>query len=571
MQVLVDGRSVYDPVFGGMIWESIPLSIADVERIEVVRGPNAASYGANAFLGAINIITRKPVLSGETRARVVVGSQETRYVDLAQDWGFGSGHAFQLSAGLADNDGFDDIHDGGRLLRLNARLDLRLNPRDRLELFAGASKTDLEAGFPLDPVQPERDVALAYSYQQLRYQRNLDDGSDLSFQLYHNRQERDDRYDVMFVPHWPVIPVYVDTSFIADRTDAELEWRTQIGPATRLVLGSGWRLDKGEAPGGLDPAADTSHQQFRLFGHGEHRLMEDWLLQGGLMVEHFDGLGTYTSPRLSLNHSYHPQHTLRISAARGYRLPSLLEQHFLFGLYSALDDSPFPYPNGSMAYSAGPDIEPERIDAFEIGLVGDLSGLHLNYDIKLFKHRIRNLIDAEKHVDTLTVPGTEIVSWVTGNVGQMDLHGLEMQLTARPGNRTRAHLAYSLAWPDGQSWVDYLNGVQTGPRDLDNLVPRHTVGLLIRHDFGAGISGSANFIHVSEQTWAGDGGNLPDFNRLDLKLAKAMRIPGADLRLELILHNALNDRYNDFLEPEDNHPGNVFDRRLYGQLIVRGR
>lgn len=60
MQVMVDGRSVYSPLFGGVLWDDIPLALDDIERIEVIRGPNSASYGANSFLGVINIITRHP-------------------------------------------------------------------------------------------------------------------------------------------------------------------------------------------------------------------------------------------------------------------------------------------------------------------------------------------------------------------------------------------------------------------------------------------------------------------------------------------------------------------------------
>jgi iron complex outermembrane receptor protein len=60
MQVLVDGRSVYDPMYGGVRWSELGLLLDDIDRIEVIRGPNAASYGSNAFLGVINIITRDP-------------------------------------------------------------------------------------------------------------------------------------------------------------------------------------------------------------------------------------------------------------------------------------------------------------------------------------------------------------------------------------------------------------------------------------------------------------------------------------------------------------------------------
>ena len=60
MQVLVDGRSVYTPSFGGVDWSNLPIALEDVDRIEVIRGPNGATFGANAFLATINIITRHP-------------------------------------------------------------------------------------------------------------------------------------------------------------------------------------------------------------------------------------------------------------------------------------------------------------------------------------------------------------------------------------------------------------------------------------------------------------------------------------------------------------------------------
>jgi iron complex outermembrane receptor protein len=67
MQVLVDGRSIYQPLLASVDWIGLPLDIRDIERIEVIRGPNAASYGVNSFFAVVNIITRHPAdVTGET-------------------------------------------------------------------------------------------------------------------------------------------------------------------------------------------------------------------------------------------------------------------------------------------------------------------------------------------------------------------------------------------------------------------------------------------------------------------------------------------------------------------------
>lgn len=60
MQVLIDGRSVYRPGLAEVDWKDLPVSLEDIERIEVFRGPNTVSYGANALTGVVNIITRRP-------------------------------------------------------------------------------------------------------------------------------------------------------------------------------------------------------------------------------------------------------------------------------------------------------------------------------------------------------------------------------------------------------------------------------------------------------------------------------------------------------------------------------
>ncbi|MBE9564971.1 MAG: TonB-dependent receptor, partial [Proteobacteria bacterium] len=76
MQVLIDGRSIYEPLLGGILWKTIPVNIDDIERIEVSRGPNLATYGSNTFQAAINIITRTAAEDQGSYVRTNIGNHD---------------------------------------------------------------------------------------------------------------------------------------------------------------------------------------------------------------------------------------------------------------------------------------------------------------------------------------------------------------------------------------------------------------------------------------------------------------------------------------------------------------
>lgn len=123
MQVLIDGRSVYRPGLATVDWVDLPLAIEDIERIEVFRGPNTVSYGANALTGVISITTRSPANSHGTRLKYTHGQ---RGID---DWygsqAFSSGNGdFRLSLSGQQDSGFDrtDIEDSYRDSRRNTRM-----------------------------------------------------------------------------------------------------------------------------------------------------------------------------------------------------------------------------------------------------------------------------------------------------------------------------------------------------------------------------------------------------------------------------------------------------------------
>ncbi|MDC4227473.1 MAG: TonB-dependent receptor plug domain-containing protein [Candidatus Manganitrophus sp.] len=105
LQVLVDGRSVYNAYSGGVYWEQLSVQLQDIERIEIVRGPNAALYGSNAALGVINIITKKPSLKRSASAYALRGNIDLFQTGAAYE-ALGDNLGYRLSYSFWNEDGF---------------------------------------------------------------------------------------------------------------------------------------------------------------------------------------------------------------------------------------------------------------------------------------------------------------------------------------------------------------------------------------------------------------------------------------------------------------------------------
>ena len=139
--VMLDGRNVYTPTFGGAFWDVLDLPLEDIERIEVIRGPGATIWGANAVNGVINIITRK---AAETRGGMVVagaGNLDQGFGTVQYGGGLGKSTDYRVytkyfnqdhMAGLTGQDGGDGWH----LLRGGFRSDSRLSTKDTLMVKA---------------------------------------------------------------------------------------------------------------------------------------------------------------------------------------------------------------------------------------------------------------------------------------------------------------------------------------------------------------------------------------------------------------------------------------------------
>jgi len=566
MQVLVDGRSVYNPGFGGVVWNALALTLDDVERIEVIRGPNAAAYGANAFLGTINIITRHPLEDRGTRGTLLLGSNDTERYTLRHA---GSVEAldYRLSVQYESTDGFDDRHDGYSSPTLFWRGDMPLEDHGSLTMELGYRAADEQQGFD-DVLQPYRERDLVAHNQLIRWQSTAEPSTENKFTFYHNYLRTDDLFDT---PNLSLIaglppelipaltghadgPLTVENSFRVERYDAEFQQNRFLSPSTRVVWGAGARYDKIDAEGFIE-GGRASRTQGRLFGNLEWRPVENVTINGGLMYEYYDTNGDFFSPRLGLNWRAGEQHAFRLVASRAYRLPSFFEDDVYFPWSWADDRTDVTFSGQPLViYDSIESLEAEEIVAFEAGYFGSYFDNRLSLDLKLFHDEISNMIGSRRNVH-----GYDADTNVYVNEDEVRVHGAEIEADYRPTSDTLFRLAYSYADSDDPAPTFV-------PKEVEGSimrVPRHTLSALVSVPLPGGFQGSAAYYHTGQVIWGGEGDDLPDSNRLDLIVDKEFNLGGGtEAKLTFIVKNATNEDYREFRKE------NLAERTGYIQLRV---
>ncbi|MDD1152522.1 TonB-dependent receptor [Pseudomonas sp. TNT2022 ID357] len=157
MQVLIDGRSVYRAGLATVDWSDIPVAMEDIERIEVFRGPNTVSYGANALMAVVNIITRSPANSHGTRFKVTRGQRGINDWYTSQGTGWESGD-LRLSLSGQEDDGFDsrldgsDYRDSRRLNRVSLSVSQMLNEQQSIDWQLNAKEGTNQRPYTYKPV-----------------------------------------------------------------------------------------------------------------------------------------------------------------------------------------------------------------------------------------------------------------------------------------------------------------------------------------------------------------------------------------------------------------------------------
>lgn len=566
MQVLVDGRSIYTPLFGGAVWSTLPLALEDIERIEVIRGPNSATYGANSFLGIINIISRHAT---ETQGAMVSLTDSKRGSDATFRWGGKAGAldyrvtgSQRRDQGITDSAVPDAIHptvpnrfDSKRLNNFTFRGDLQISDRDALEIQAGLSQGDHQSGKNELPghstFSPEHVRKLDSYYGLLRWQRSFSADEQLSIKAYANRDEQSFDLTKLIVLNAPLVvpdPYNKPIRLVGERYDLEAQHTFIPSATTRVVWGGGVRLDRFTSRLYFNTDSPIAFRQTNLFGNLEWRPSSRWVVNGGLMLENNSYTGTYASPRLAVNYHLAPGHTLRLSSSRAVHTPVMLEakadSRWNFSLNPALCVPSCVY---RYAYHRD-DLQSEVIRSREIGYVIAMPGGNL--DFKYSDDSLTQLLETRQVVypgNLLNRSGTEFF-----NAGEARVKSLEGQWQQKIDSATRVHMGWAMTQISG--------GSPNKNTDYAAAAPLHSRNMLLAHDFNSAWTGSVAYYQVGRLVVQGDGDVQNPYERVDARLAYRFRDGAYQGEVAFIVQNLFDKPYQEV------YYENLIGRRSYVNL-----
>lgn len=537
--VLLDGRSVVNPVTGDVDWQSLPVRLDDIERIEVVRGPNQASYGAAAFNGVVNIITRLPGDEDGGLLSIARGEHgfADNYLRLSRR---GERFDWRISASSRTANPFEDQARPGYYRaetnsRRTLRAELAFRPGVDQELLIdlGLANGKDEVGSVSDPVEePYRTRKIDNTFVQLAWRRNYAPGSESTLRYYHYEHDKQEPFP------YPGVNLDVKTR----RDDLEWQWLHQYSEVLQGVWGVGVRQDWIDSPHYFYGKGALSGVQWQAFGNLDWRFSPEWLLHLGAMVERHYNTGQLFSPRVSLNYALSRDHSVRVSMGKGYRAPTLLETEADEVYFDRTTDA---YLGLDGLYSPG-GIEPEEVLFGEVGYVGHFKELGLDVDARLYTERYSGII---------WNPGL-----VYRNIPQdARVRGGELALDWRHKTWGRVRLAHAIIGIGGDAGIDGPSGMKD---DVLDSAPQHSTSLLWSKTLPWGLMASLGYYQVGNMAWLGDGNNQPAYERVDVRLAKRFGKPAAENEIALTVQNA-NGRHLEFLSGTD---ANYTERQAFVTL-----
>lgn len=548
--VMIDGRSVYDPSFSGVYWDSQNILLEDVERIEVIRGPGASIWGANAVNGVINIISKQAkqtqggllVAGGGTEEK---GFASMRYgVELNEDshvrayvTGFEKGE-FKNEQGNNAGDDWSNVQAG-------FRLDSKLTNKS-VVTFQGdvyrSSENEI-VNFPqLTPPysKTENDSFKNYGWNILtNFEHKFSDTSEYSVQFYYDHYERNE----------------VIQKTRNDTLDIEFKNSFTLGEEQKVIWGLGYRYKHDDFTDQKysDITPDSRNDQlFSAFVQDEIALLKNKLfLTLGSKFEHNDYSGFEIQPTARLMWKASENQRLWGAVSRAVRTPSRAD-HGVSLLVQVIPDQPFPGVATGVTMSGDVNFKSEELIAYEVGYRHEVTD-DAAFDITAFYHDYDHLLGTRLGAFD---PNTLTQATFFDNSSEGETYGVETSIVWTMLDWWRWNLNYSFL----------KTQLHTSAVHQQSISPNHQVSVRASIIPWDQINMDLWFRYVGEDQGINSRGSeefvINDYTTLDLRVAWQAN---KSLELSLTGQNLLDSQHLEYLHETSTFQTEV-PRGFYGKL-----
>lgn len=508
--VLIDGRSMYTPLYSGVHWNSLDTIMQDIDRIEVIKGPGATVWGANAVNGVINIITKKSQDTQGGMVSTMVGSFEQPHVSTRYGGKISDNTYYRLYAKGYNRDNLNsvnggDAYDGSESYRSGFRIDNENgNNSFSLQGEIYRDNSDAEVIWEGSLIPPhtrfiEGTEKSTGGHLLGLWEHRFSDTSELSFQMYYDRAERDresiaeetrDTIDLDFKHHWSGIKGH------------------------DVVWGAGYRWTEDDIDGSSFTSFDPESRSDNLwsaFVQDDINIVDDlfWLTLGS-KIEHNDYSGTEIQPSVRVRLQPDDKQLFWGAVSRAVRVPSRSEHDVIinqkatslgFGVTGLLR------PAGSDSFDS------EELIAYELGYRCQISP-SWSVDIAAFYNDYDDLrtFDAAAPYFTLDPVPTMVYPTEFANSAKGSSYGFEIQSSWQPTKSMKFIAGYSYIDLD----IELKGGVDpTTSSTTGSYSPKHQAQLRHYWDFYDGFSLDSELYYVSEL----EEGDVDEYFRFDAQLS----------------------------------------------------
>ena len=555
--VVMDGRSVYTPLFSGVYWDTLDYIMPDLDRIEVIRGPGATLWGANAVNGVINITTKSArdtqgfLLTGEGSTNDRVGG--VRYGGKIDDDTFyrvytkySTTEDFDLPGGDHDHDGWDALRGGFRIDRYAGDKDVITFQGDGYSIREG-QQYNIPVLVP--PFVRQTPDTANYSGGNLlaRWTHTISEKSDFSVQFYYDRLNRSD----------------IQLGYTLDTYDLDFQHRFALSPRQEVIWGADFRFMTDSIRNGTVGTFSPRNRDAYLvsgFVQDDVTIIPDrlhFILGTKMETNSYSGFEIQPSARILWTPN--ERNSIWGAVSRAVRTPSRWEEDSNL-VFATLPTTPAGIP-GEIDTQGHKGFESETMWAYELGyrtqatqsLTVDAAVFYNSYD------NLRSGAQGTPGVSLNPMPPHLVIPINLGNGISGATYGFEVAANWNVTPAWRLTGSYSFLITDLHRGF----GVDvTNERAFEGTSPQNQFQIHSYYDITKDLEFNTSFYYVENLAT----GNIPSVLRLDAALTWR---PKENLEVTVGVQNALDPQHPEFNSGFFQNQNTEVPRAVYGQVVFR--